>query len=89
VLRIGPSRGNPLAKALTAAGVEKAKANPDKRQEIPDGLLAGLYLIVQPVQRLLAGLISALLCSLAVFANGRFDVRGSYRRSHKKERNRQ
>jgi integrase len=37
-----------MAKALTAAGVEKAKANPDKRQEIPDGLLAGLYLIVQP-----------------------------------------
>jgi integrase len=37
-----------MAKTLTAAGVEKAKANPDKRQEIPDGLLAGLYLIVQP-----------------------------------------
>jgi hypothetical protein len=37
-----------MAKALTAAGVEKAKANPDKRREIPDGLLAGLYLIVQP-----------------------------------------
>jgi integrase len=48
VFRIGPSRGHPLAKALTAAVVEKAKANPDKRREIPDGLLAGLYLIVQP-----------------------------------------
>jgi integrase len=37
-----------MAKALTAASIEKAKPNPDKRQEIPDGLLAGLYLIVQP-----------------------------------------
>jgi integrase len=37
-----------MATALTATAVEKAKANPHSRREIPDGLLAGLYLIVQP-----------------------------------------
>ena len=53
-----PVEGHPMAKALTAAGVEKAKANPDKRREIPDGLLAGLYLIVQPVSKAHAGPLS-------------------------------
>jgi integrase len=43
-----------MAKALTAKGVENAKAKANKktgapeRTEIPDGLLTGLYLIVQP-----------------------------------------
>ena len=37
-----------MAKALTAAAVDRFKANPEKRQEIPDGLLSGLYLVVQP-----------------------------------------
>jgi integrase len=37
-----------MAKALTAAAVEKLKANPEKRLEIPDGLLPGLYLVIQP-----------------------------------------
>jgi integrase len=36
-----------MAKALTAATVEKAKPGP-KRREIADGRLPGLYLIVQP-----------------------------------------
>jgi integrase len=36
-----------MAKALTAAGIEKTKAT-DKRQELPDGIITGLYLIVQP-----------------------------------------
>jgi len=36
-----------MAKALTAAAVEKFKAT-SSRQEIPDGLLPGLYLILQP-----------------------------------------
>ncbi|MDO8327187.1 MAG: integrase arm-type DNA-binding domain-containing protein [Cypionkella sp.] len=37
-----------MAKALTAPTVEKMKADPDKRLEIPDGGLQGLYLVVQP-----------------------------------------
>lgn len=37
-----------MAKALTAKSVDQAKPDPKKRREIPDGLLAGLYLIVQP-----------------------------------------
>ena len=36
-----------MAKALTARGVENVKAE-DQRREIPDGLLRGLYLVVQP-----------------------------------------
>lgn len=36
-----------MAKALTARSVEQAKAGV-ARKEIPDGLLAGLYLVVQP-----------------------------------------
>ena len=35
-----------MAKGLTATEVEKAKADPAKRREIPDG--KGLYLVVQP-----------------------------------------
>src|SRR5665213_450140 len=36
-----------MGKALTALAVDKAKPGPARR-EIPDGLLAGLYLVVQP-----------------------------------------
>jgi hypothetical protein len=36
-----------MAKALTVRSVENAKPAA-QRQEIPDGLLAGLYLVVQP-----------------------------------------
>ncbi|RWM57446.1 site-specific integrase [Mesorhizobium sp.] len=37
-----------MAKALTAQSVEKFKADPLNRREIPDALLTGLYLVVQP-----------------------------------------
>ena len=37
-----------MAKALTAKAVEKQQPDPDRRIEIPDGLLPGLYLVVQP-----------------------------------------
>ena len=37
-----------MAKALTAKAVEKQQPDPDRRLEIPDGLLPGLYLVVQP-----------------------------------------
>ena len=37
-----------MAKGLTVAAVEKVKADSQARREIPDGYLAGLYLIVQP-----------------------------------------
>lgn len=40
-----------MAKALTAAALDKIKADPDKRLEIPDGLLTGLYFVVQPSGR--------------------------------------
>ena len=36
-----------MAKTLTARSVEQAKPA-EARQEIPDGLLPGLYLVVQP-----------------------------------------
>jgi integrase len=36
-----------MARALTAKAVEKAQSG-DKRVEIPDGIVAGLYLVVQP-----------------------------------------
>lgn len=36
---------------LTAAAVAKLKADPARRREIPDGLLPGLYLLVQPSGR--------------------------------------
>jgi integrase len=34
--------------ALTALKIDRLKADPNKRQEIPDGAQAGLFLIVQP-----------------------------------------
>lgn len=37
-----------MAKALTTKAIENAQPDPHKRREIPDGLLPGLYLIVQP-----------------------------------------
>lgn len=37
-----------MAKSLTVHAVELAKPDPAKRVEIPDGLLRGLYLVVQP-----------------------------------------
>ena len=36
-----------MPKALTAKGVEGQQPDPNRRLEIPDGLLPGLYLIVQ------------------------------------------
>lgn len=36
-----------MGKALTALAIDKAKPG-STRREIPDGLLAGLYLVVQP-----------------------------------------
>ena len=36
-----------MTKALTAKGVEGQQPDPHRRLEIPDGLLPGLYLIVQ------------------------------------------
>jgi integrase len=40
-----------MAKALTAISIEKQKADPAKRLEVPDGRLPGLYLVVQPSGR--------------------------------------
>ncbi len=40
-----------MAKQLTVASVEKIKPDPARRLEIPDGLLPGLYLVVQPSGR--------------------------------------
>lgn len=40
-----------MAKNLTAVAVEKVKPDPAKRLEIADGLLPGLYLVVQPSGR--------------------------------------
>ncbi len=37
-----------MAKALTAKAVEKMLPDPDRRLEIPDGLLPGFYLVIQP-----------------------------------------
>ena len=37
-----------MARALKAKTVETAKPDPDKRREIPDGIVPGLYLVVQP-----------------------------------------
>ena len=37
-----------MAKALTALSVEAAKKDPNKRREIPDAGLQGLYLVIQP-----------------------------------------
>ncbi|YBV97401.1 tyrosine-type recombinase/integrase [Phyllobacteriaceae bacterium JZ32] len=40
-----------MAKALTGASLTKLKADPSKRLEIPDGVLTGLYLVIQPTGR--------------------------------------
>ena len=40
-----------MAKALTASALTKFKADPSKRLEIPDGILAGLYFVIQPTGR--------------------------------------
>jgi hypothetical protein len=37
-----------MAKALTAQSIERTKPDPAKRREIPDGLLVGLYFVIQP-----------------------------------------
>lgn len=37
-----------MARALKNLTVEKAKPDPNKRQEIPDGIVPGLYLVIQP-----------------------------------------
>ncbi len=37
-----------MSKALTAKAVEKFQPDPERRREVPDGLLPGLYLVVQP-----------------------------------------
>jgi integrase len=37
-----------MAKGLTVAAVERLKPDPSKRLEVPDGLLPGLYFVVQP-----------------------------------------
>jgi integrase len=37
-----------MAKHLTAKAIEKMRPDPERRMEIPDGLLPGLYLVVQP-----------------------------------------
>lgn len=37
-----------MPKALTAKAVERMQPDPNRRLEIPDGLLPGLYLVVQP-----------------------------------------
>ena len=37
-----------MAKALTTKAVEAVKPDPGKRREIPDGIVSGLYLVVQP-----------------------------------------
>ncbi|MER9524133.1 tyrosine-type recombinase/integrase [Mesorhizobium sp. M0292] len=40
-----------MGKALTAASLLKLKADPAKRREIPDGVLTGLYFVIQPTGR--------------------------------------
>lgn len=37
-----------MAKALTAQSVDKLKPDASRRLEVPDGLLPGLYLVIQP-----------------------------------------
>ena len=37
-----------MSKALTTKAVEKFQPDPERRREVPDGLLPGLYLVVQP-----------------------------------------
>ena len=40
-----------MAKALTAPALVKLKADPTKRVEKPDGILTGLYFVIQPTGR--------------------------------------
>ena len=40
-----------MAKLLTAVAVERIKPDPERRLEVPDKLLPGLYLVVQPSGR--------------------------------------
>ncbi|MES0176883.1 tyrosine-type recombinase/integrase [Mesorhizobium sp. M0006] len=40
-----------MAKALTAASLLKLKADPSRRREIADGILTGLYFVIQPTGR--------------------------------------
>lgn len=40
-----------MAKAITGQALTKFKPDPNKRLEIPDGILSGLYLIIQPTGR--------------------------------------
>jgi integrase len=44
----GILRGAELARALTTKTIEALKADPTKRQEVPDPALSGLYLVLQP-----------------------------------------
>src|SRR5918911_3686842 len=37
-----------MAKGLTAQSIERLKPDPAKRLEVPDGLLPGLYFVIQP-----------------------------------------
>jgi len=37
-----------MAKALTVLSVEKLRPDPARRVEVPDGLMPGLYLVIQP-----------------------------------------
>ena len=37
-----------MAKALTTKSIEGMKPDPERRQEIPDPALSGLYLVLQP-----------------------------------------
>jgi hypothetical protein len=37
-----------MAKGLTAKAVEKLKPDSTRRLEVPDGLVPGLYLVIQP-----------------------------------------
>jgi integrase len=37
-----------MAKSLTAQSIERLKPDPVKRREVPDGLLIGLYFVIQP-----------------------------------------
>jgi integrase len=37
-----------MAKALTTKAIEAAKPDPEKRREVPDPALSGLYLVIQP-----------------------------------------
>ena len=47
LLMAAKRKGQGMARALTAKAIEAAKPS-DKRQEIPDGIVSGLYLVVQP-----------------------------------------